>query len=577
MRDLIITGATLVDGTGAPARTADVAVEGGRIGEVAPAGSLAGDLARERVDADGLLLTPGFVDVHTHYDAQVSWDPWMTPSSWHGVTTAVMGNCGVGFAPAAPDRHGWLIELMEGVEDIPGSAMTEGISWEWEHFPEYLDAIERRPRVLDVGAQIGHGPLRAYVMGERGAANEVVTADDIAAMSSLVEEALRAGALGFSTSRTPIHRSKGGDLVPGTTAGADELLGIADALRRAGPGVFQFAPEHPRLPVNDWPWMRELARRTGATVSVNLNQADQAPEVWRDVLRLLDEAAADELPIVAQAAGRSIGILYCLEGSLHPLLFHPAFQGIAALPLPARVAAILEPDRYRRLTEEIPDDGGFFRAAVLDKLDRMWAMEGADIDYEPPPEASIAAVAARRGQPPMRLLVDHLCADGGRGVVYAPFFNYAYGDLSMTYELHRHPGTRMGLSDAGAHCGAICDGGMPTFMLTHWVRDRRRGPRLPLEHVVHRQTQQTAALYGLADRGVIAPGLRADLNLIDLDALGFDVPRMAYDLPASGRRLVQRARGYIATWVAGAKTVDHDQFTGALPGALIRGRQPSPG
>lgn len=576
MHDLVITGARLVDGTGAPAREADVAVQSGVITAVSAAGTLAGDLARQRVDADGALLTPGFVDVHTHYDAQATWDPWMTPSAWHGVTTVVMGNCGVGFAPAAPDRHEWLIELMEGVEDIPGSAMTEGLGWGWESFPGYLDALARMPRVLDVGTQIGHGPLRAYVMGDRGAANEAPTAADIERMAALVEEALHAGALGFSTSRTPIHRSKGGELVPGTTAAADELFGIADALRRAGHGVFQFAPEHPRVPVDEWPWMRELAARTGATVSVNLNQADQAPEVWRDVLRLLDAAAADGLRIVGQAAGRSIGILYCLEGSLHPLLFHPAYQEVAALDLAARVAALTEPERRRRLVDDVPDDGGFFRAAVLDKLDRMWLVDGADIDYEPPADASIAAVAARAGTDPMAVLVDHLCRDGGRGMVYTPFFNYAYGDLSMTYDLQRHPHTRLGLSDAGAHCGAICDGGMPTFMLTHWARDRTRGPRLPLEHVVHRQTQQTAALYGLRDRGVVAAGYRADLNLIDLDGLGFDVPRMAYDLPAGGRRLVQRGRGYVATFAAGVQTVADDRFTGELPGRLVRGPRSAP-
>jgi N-acyl-D-aspartate/D-glutamate deacylase len=573
VHDLVITGARLVDGTGAPARDADVAVERGIVTEVAAAGALAGDRARQRIDATGLLLTPGFVDVHTHYDAQVSWDRWMTPSAWHGVTTVVMGNCGVGFAPAAPDRHDWLIELMEGVEDIPGSAMAEGITWGWEGFPEYLDAIERMPRVLDVGAQIGHGPLRAYVMGERGAANDAPRADEITRMSALVEEALRAGALGFSTSRTPIHRSKGGELVPGTTADSVELLGIADALRRAGHGVFQFAPEHPRVPVDEWPWMRELARRTGATVSVNLNQADQAPEVWRDVLRLLEEAATDGLHIVAQAAGRSIGILYCLEGSLHPLLFHPAYQEVAGLGLDARVAALQDPERRRRLLEDVPDDGGFFRSVVLEKLDRMWPVHGAAIDYEPPATASIVAVAARTGANPMAILVDHMCAGGGRGMVYTPFFNYAYGDLSMTYELQRHPHTRMGLSDAGAHCGAICDGGMPTFMLTHWARDRSRGPRLPLEHVVHRQTRQTAELYGLGDRGVVAPGYRADLNLIDLDRLGFDVPTMAYDLPAGGRRLIQHGVGYVATFLAGTQTVADDAFTGELPGALVRGPQ----
>ena len=278
MRDVVIKGGTVVDGSGAPAREADVAIDGDRIVEVAPSIT---EEAHRAVDASGLLVTPGWVDMHTHYDAQASWDPWLTPSSWHGVTTVVMGNCGVGFAPAAPERREWLIELMEGVEDIPGAAMAEGITWEWEHFPEFLDALERKPHAIDFGTQIAHGPLRAYVMGERGAANEPATAEDIAAMSAIVEQALRAGALGFSTSRTPIHRSKSGELVPGTDAAADELLGIADALRRVGHGVFQFAPDHARVPVDEWPWMRELARRTGHTVSINLNQPDQAPEVWR--------------------------------------------------------------------------------------------------------------------------------------------------------------------------------------------------------------------------------------------------------------------------------------------------------
>ncbi|MFP5256241.1 MAG: N-acyl-D-amino-acid deacylase family protein [Acidimicrobiia bacterium] len=576
MIDLRIDDANLVDGTGAPPRPADVLVDDGRIVGVEPAGS-SRPAARRVLDAEGRLVTPGFVDVHTHYDAQVTWDPFVTPSSWHGVTTVVMGNCGVGFAPAEPDRHDWLIDLMEGVEDIPGSALAEGITWGWTTFPEYLDVLERQPRVLDVGAQIGHGPLRAFVMGERGAANEPATQADREQMAGLVLEALRAGALGFSTSRTPLHRSKQGELVPGTHAEADELLAIADAMAVAGHGVFQFAPDHARVPVDEWPWMRELAARTGRTVSVNLNQPDSDPEVWREVLDLLDDAHRDGLPIVAQVAGRSIGILYCLHGSVHPLLFHPAYAEVGHLPMPERLAALAEPERRRRLVEEVPDDGGLFAKVVLGKLDRMWLVEGPDIDYEPPPEASIAAEAARRGVPAMALLVDQLRSADGHGMVYAPFFNYAYGDLSMTYEATRHPRTRMGLSDAGAHCGAICDGGTPTFMLTHWARDRTRGPRLPLEHVVHRQTQQTAALYGLHDRGVVAPGMRADLNVIDLDALGFEVPRMAFDLPAGGRRLVQRARGYHATFVAGVQTVADDAFTGELPGRLVRGPQPAAG
>jgi N-acyl-D-amino-acid deacylase len=537
--DLVLRNGRLVDGSGAPARMADVVVDGGRITDVVPAGTATTAGARHVLDADGRLVTPGWVDVHTHYDAQVTWDPWVTPSSWHGVTTVVMGNCGVGFAPAAPDRHEWLIDLMEGVEDIPGSSMTEGITWGWETFPEYLDEVDRMPRVLDVGAQIAHGPLRAYVMGDRGAANEPPTDDDLAAMATLVTEALRAGALGFSTSRTPIHRSKAGELVPGTHAGADELLALGTAMAAAGHGVFQFAPDHARVPVDEWPWMEALARQTGRTVSVNLNQPDQDPEVWRKVLQLLEGAAAEGLPIVAQVAGRSIGILYCLHGSVHPLLFHPAYAEVAHLPMPERLTALRDPERRRRIIEDVPtDDGGLFARAVLGKLDRMWPVDGPDIDYEPTADRSVAHVAAARGVPAMQVVLDQLTADDGNGMLYAPFFNYGYGDLSMTYEATLHPRTRMGLSDAGAHCGAICDGGTPTFMLTHWARDRRRGPTIPLEHVVHRQTRQTAELYGLLDRGLVAPGLRADLNVIDFDALSFGLPRMAFDLPASGRRLV---------------------------------------
>ena len=571
MTDLVIRNARLVDGSGAPERPADVVVASGRVASVEAAGRASTAGAARVIDADGLLVTPGFVDVHTHYDGQVTWDPYLTPSTWHGVTTVVMGNCGVGFAPAAPDRHEWLIELMEGVEDIPGTALTEGITWGWTSFPEYLDIVEARSLMIDVGTQIAHGPLRGYVMGERGAANEPATAEDRELMAKLVAEALRAGALGFSTSRTSLHRSKSGELVPGTDADAEELMAIADAMAEVGHGVFQFAPEHARVPVDEWPWMKELARRTGRTVSINLNQPDSAPDVWREVLGLLDDAADECLPIVAQVAGRSIGILYCLQGSVHPLLFHPAYAEVAHLPIDERLVALADPERRRRLIEDLPDDDGFFQRVVLDKLDRMWVVEGADIDYEPEASTSIGATARARGVAPMALLVDQLTSAEGNGMVYAPFFNYSYGDLSMSYEAHRHPGTRMGLSDAGAHCGAICDGGMPTFMLTHWVRDRRRGPRLPLEHVVHRQTRQTAELYGLGDRGLVAPGLRADLNVIDLDRLGFDVPRMAFDLPAGGRRLVQRGRGYVASFVAGVQTVDHDEPTGEMPGRLVRG------
>ena len=455
MTDLVITNANLVDGSGAPARIADIAVSDGRIVDVAGRGQL-GTTGKRVIDAQGLLVTPGFVDIHTHYDAQVSWDPMLTPSSWHGVTTAVMGNCGVGFAPAHPDRHQWLIELMEGVEDIPGAAMTDGMDWQWESFPEYLDSVDNRKYVIDVGTQIAHGALRAYVMGQRGADNEPANADDCVNMARLVEEALRAGALGFSTSRTPLHKSKSGELVPGTMVDPAELYAIADAMARVGHGNFQFSPEHVRVPIEEWPWMRELAQRSGRPVSVNLSQTDQSPDLWRSVLELLTQAHDDGIPIYTQVAGRSIGIMYCLEGSAHPLLFHPAYAEIQNLPMSERLVALADPVRRERLLNEIPNDGGFFQKIVVDKLDGMWLVDGSNIDYEPHREDSIGGIARRTGANPMQLIVDQLCSGNGTGMIYAPFFNYSYGDLSMAYEAHRHPHTRMGLSDAGAHCGAIC-------------------------------------------------------------------------------------------------------------------------
>ena len=573
-RKTVIRNAHLVDGTGAPGTDADVVFVDGLVTDVSLPGKASTAHAHRVIDADGLLLTPGWVDVHTHYDAQATWDPWMTPSSWHGVTTVVMGNCGVGFAPAHEDRHEWLIELMEGVEDIPGSAMTEGLTWGWRSFPEYLDVLDAQKRVLDVGVQIAHGPLRAYVMGDRGAANETASNDDISLMAKLVDEAITNGALGFSTSRTPIHRSKSGELVPGTTADENELFSIAAAMGAAGGGVFQFSPEHVRLLADEWPWMRQMATTPGVTVSVNLNQADDGPHIWRDVLTELERADADGLDIVAQVAGRSIGVIMCLEGSFHPLMFHPAWHDVAHLPHAARVKALRDPALRRRFVEETPRDGGLFDKVVTSRLWKMFPVTSGDIDYEPDPKHdSIEALSVARRIAPMEMVYDQLLERDGRGMIYMPFFNYAYGDLSMTHSLLQHPRTRNGLSDAGAHCGAICDGGMPTFLLTHWVRDRQRGPRLGLEHMVSRQTRETALLYGLSDRGVIAPGMRADLNLIDLESLSFDMPEMVYDLPASGRRLVQHAQGYVATFTNGVQTVDHDEFTGELPGRLVRGRR----
>ena len=567
----IITNAHLVDGTGAAARQADITFEHGVITDVGDAGSATRN-GSQVIDADGHLVAPGWVDVHTHYDAQATWDPFLTPSGWHGVTTAVMGNCGVGFAPAAPERHEWLIELMEGVEDIPGSAMVEGIEWEWTSFPEYLDALDRKPRVMDLGTQIGHGALRAFVMGDRGAANEDANADDIKQMADLTLQALRAGALGFSTSRTALHKSKNGEYVPGTSAQPDELLGIAEAIRDAGHGIFQMAAEHWRRPESEWQWLRDVASRTGVRFSINLNQPADEPELWRETLAHLEDAARNGMNIEAQVAGRSIGLLMCLQGTVNPLMMHAAYNEVASLPLAERVVALSEPSRYARLLTERPNHR-FYEQFVGENFHIMFPVDGSDINYEPTPAESIAGLAAATGASPYAIMIDHLLSNGGNGLIYRPFLNYAYGDLSMTHELLQHPLTRNGLSDAGAHCGVICDGGMPTFLLTHWVRDRSRGPRLPLEHVVSRQTRQTALLHGLFDRGVVAPGYRADLNIIDFDALRFDVPQIEYDLPAKGRRLTQRASGYLATFCAGVQTVDHDEFTGELPGRLLRGPQ----
>ena len=565
----IIRNGIVVDGLGEsyPARIADVAFVDGRITEVGDVTAMPGDRI---INAEGAIVTPGWVDIHTHYDAQVSWDEYLTPSSWHGVTTAVMGNCGVGFAPVHPEDHDLLIELMEGVEDIPGSAMSEGITWEWNSFPEYLDAVERQRRVIDVGAQIAHGPLRAYVMRERGVANEPANRDDIVTMAEIVEEAVAAGALGFSTSRTPIHRSKSGELVPGTNASSDELFAIGHAMARVGHGLLQFAPEHVHLIDKEWEWMRQFVADTGRPVFVNLNQSDAAPDLWQAVLSELDRAHADGLAIYAAVAGRSIGVLMCLEGSLHPLQFHPAYNEVAHLPLFERVTALRDPERRRRIIEDEPPG---FAEIMLGVYVKGFVVTDSNIDYEPDPANNILGVAQARGVKPIQVVLDQLCSDDGNGMIYMPFFGYNYGDLSFVEAVQRHPHTRMGLGDAGAHCGAICDGGIPTFMLTHWVRDRTRGAKMSIEHVVHRQTRQTAETFGLRDRGALLPGLRADINIIDLENLGFSAPRMVFDFPANGRRLVQRANGYLATFVNGIQTIENDSFTGSFPGRLIRGTQ----
>ncbi len=562
---LVIRNGLVIDGSGVPGRIADIAVDGGLIGAV---GTVA-ERGHREIDASGLLVTPGFVDMHTHYDAQVTWDPQITPSGWHGVTTVVMGNCGVGFAPARADRRDWLIGVMEGVEDIPGAALADGIEWDWETFPEYLDALDRRRWVADVGTQVPHSALRAWVMGDRSADGIEATAEERHEMRRLTTEGLRAGALGFSTSRTPLHRSIDGELIPGTNAAVGEILEIADGMAEAGHGVFEVALHHVDVP-ESMAWLREVASRTGKPSVFNFNIPDTAPELWRDIVTLLEEAAADGLEVYGQVPGRAVGILMSWDGTMHPFVGRPTFESLRSLDSQTRRTRLAEPAIREAILSERSQDRRSIVRFIADTHERMWPFEG-ETDYEPAAESSLLAVANGDRRVAEANAYDHLNSRGGTGMIYFPFLTYAAGSLDPLHELHRHPRTRMGLADGGAHCGTIVDGGMPTFMLSYWARDRQRGPTLDLEHVVHRQTRQTAEFYGLTDRGLLAPGKRADINVIDFDNLGVDAPEMAWDLPTEAPRYVQKARGYRYTICAGEVTVDNDEFTGALPGRLIRG------
>ncbi len=576
MDDLIIRGGTIADGSGSAPFTGDVAISGDRITQV---GGQAGQ-ARREIDADGLLITPGWVDIHTHFDGQVTWDPYLTPTSWHGVTTVVMGNCGVGFAPAHENQRDWLIGLMEGVEDIPGTALATGIRWEWESFPEYLDALDRMERAIDVGTQVPHGAVRAFVMGDRGAKNEPANASDIQEMAAIVKEAIAAGALGFSTSRTIVHRAIDGEPVPGTFAAEDELFGIGAALGELGRGVFELAPagaagEDIAAPEKEMAWMRRLSAATGRPVSFALIQHDMDPKQYRRMLDLCEEAVAEGANVVPQVAGRPTGMLMGWQCTAHPFVENPTYLEIADLPFEQRLQRLKDPEvRRRMVTEEVQHSQPIvgFIASSFHKLFPL----GDPPEYEPTADASVAAIADRERRNPKEIAYDLLMQRDGRELLYFPLFNYSDGNLDTTREMLLHPRAVLGLSDGGAHCGVICDASTPTYMLTHWARDRSRGERLPLEWVVKRQTRDTAELYGLHDRGVLAPGMRADLNLIDFDNLRLTPPEMAFDLPAGARRLLQRAVGYQATIVAGAVTFERGDPTGALPGQLVRGPQASP-
>ncbi|GAP35779.1 N-acyl-D-amino-acid deacylase family protein [Piscinibacter sakaiensis] len=571
MFDTIIRGGTLVDGSGRPRETGDLGITDGRIAAVG--GKLGA--ARREIDAQGALVTPGWVDVHTHYDGQATWDPHLRPSGDHGVTTVVMGNCGVGFAPVRAERRDWLISVMEGVEDIPGTVLSEGIRWDWESFPEYLDALERMPRALDVGAQIPHSALRTFVMGERGITHDEATPDDIQGMVGLVREGLKAGALGFSTSRTIIHKYQGRKYPPGTFASPDELFGIAAALGEVGHGVFQMTSNHSQMET-EVPWLTQIARQNRLPVAFALVQTDLTRDNWKNLLAMLDRTHEEGVPLYGAVAGRPAGILMAWQGSTHPFMAHPLWLSMAALPWPEKLARLRDPQVRAQLTDAAAMEGAAkydSRLAYLTQGFHKMYLLGREPDYEPPAERSIAAISAREGRAPLEVAYDMLMADDGSGIIYFPSFNYAYNDLSQLHTQLQHPRTMMSLADGGAHCGYICDVSMPTYMLTHWARDRQRGPTLPLELMVQRQTRDTAAIYGLHDRGRLAPGCLADVNIIDYGRLRLPPPKVAFDLPAGGRRLVQGAEGYVATLKRGQVIMQGGEPTGALPGTLVRGPQ----
>ncbi len=565
--DLVIRRGTIVDGSGAARKIADIAISAGKIiaiGDIHEAG-------RQEIDAAGLIVTPGFVDVHTHYDGQATWAERMQPSSWHGVTTVVMGNCGVGFAPCKPADRENLIRLMEGVEDIPNPVMTAGLPWNWESFPEFLDALAPRNFDLDIGVQLAHAPLRVFVMGERGISREAATDEDIAQMAEIAEEAMQAGALGFSTSRTLAHKSADGEKIPTYDAAEKELQGIAQGLKAAGAGVLQMVTDL-EDPEADIAMMRRLTEQSGRPLSFSLLERPNAPENAMIALRALEKAGREGAPMLAQVPARSVGVLLGLEASVNPFQQNPVFKEIKNLDFAEKLQHFRDPEFRRRLLEAGAAPPMMFNWAGL------FPLTNDAPDYEPVPELSIAGRAKAAGVPPAEYALDHMLnTREGRGLILAPVLNYVEGDLEVTRKMMASPYAIAGLSDGGAHMGAICDGSFPTTLLAHWARDRTRGPRFTLEQVVQMQTSRTAAALGLHDRGLLAPGLRADINVIDFENLSVKAPEFAYDLPADGRHLVQRADGYRYTIVAGEVTYRDGVATGALPGRLVRGARDAQG
>jgi N-acyl-D-aspartate/D-glutamate deacylase len=573
--DLVIRNGTVVDGTGAIRFAGDVAIDGQQITQV---GKVDGSGHRE-INADGHIVSPGWVDIHTHYDGQATWDRDLAPSSTHGVTSIVMGNCGVGFAPARPDKHDWLISLLEGVEDIPGTALTEGMTWGWESFPDYLDVLDAMSWTLDVGTQIPHAALRTYVMGSDGADNSVAAShDQIESMSQLCEQAIRAGALGFTTSRTWVHRTSEGHQIGTLKAGADEVLGIAAALQRAGTGVIQLISDayqstDDELVASELALLEAIALHVRRPLSFTVQQSDESPGRWRELLSAIGDWRAAGADVLAQTAVRPIGVVAGLTSTVNPLRCSKTYKALSSLPLAERVARMQDPAVRETILNEhgsfVPNS---FSATTHSGYDRMYPMAEFP-NYEPKPEDSLAGVAARANRPANQVMYDFFVDNGGANLVYLPFMNYAGGSLDDVAEMIASPFTLSGLSDAGAHCNTLSDGTMPTTAISHWTRDRTDGATFELEHMVHRQTQATAAHVGFDDRGVVAPGYLADLNIFDHDTINAHAPELVQDLPAGGTRLLQKSSGYLATIKRGTPTVENGELTGEYPGGLMRGPQ----
>ena len=570
--DLVIRGGTVVDGNGGAPFTADVAVADGVVTAV---GRDIGKGRRE-IDADGAVVAPGFVDIHTHYDGQATWDERLLPSAWHGVTTAVMGNCGVGFAPVVPEHQQRLIDLMEGVEDIPGTALHEGLSWEWASFDDYLGVLESRPHDIDFAAQVPHGALRVHVMGERAQSGRAATSDDIAAMAKLARAGVEAGALGFTTSRTLNHRSITGELTPSYDAGADELVGIAAELGAAGKGVMQLVTDFADVDT-DFELMLAMMRASGRPLSFSLAQSPLTPSSYLEVLDRLAAANREGLAMRAQVAARGVGLLMGLACTLHPFMTNPVWQRVAGMPVPEQAGIMRDPSfKAEVLAAQTGErNRNLIGGRLIHWYDAMYELTDPP-NYEPDRSQSIAALAQRSAKTPEDVVYDLLVGDDGYAMVYVTSLNYADGNLDAAHTMLTHPNTIPGLSDGGAHVGTICDGSFPTTLLEHWVRDRDRD-RIPLEFVVQRQSRDTARAVGLLDRGVLAPGYKADLNVIDIERVRLRRPEIRFELPAGGRRLLQRAEGYRHTFVNGVETYLDGEPTHALPGRLVRGAQPGPG